>query len=115
MDDLTDEQRMSSAKAAESYYELAKNFYPQDYIPQLEDAWAASLDGAVRFGYTSGPVFEILSPHHLFREPDPPPDVGASGNCWGLWPLDARFRGHEFIIGAARMTTRPRTLFDKIC
>jgi hypothetical protein len=67
-DGLTIEQRLSTKAAATSYHELAKGFYAPHQQDAVDAAWQASLDRGEKFGYRSGPVFEILAPHHVFRD-----------------------------------------------
>jgi hypothetical protein len=69
MDGLTEAQRATALKAATSYYELAKRFYPADAVPAVEAAWAESLDYASRFGWPSV-AFDILAPRRVFRDLD---------------------------------------------
>ncbi len=80
MDGLTDEQRTASLHLATSNYELAKRFYPEDTVPAVEAAWAASLDEAARFGWPSA-VFYMLAPHRVFRDH---PELEATPQPGGL-------------------------------
>lgn len=34
---------------------------------RLEAAWSASKDECARFGFSSGPIWEVLAPHRVFR------------------------------------------------
>lgn len=68
MDGLTEEQRAAALKTAKAYYELAKDLYPASAVPAVEAAWAASLDWAARFGWSTV-VFDILAPRRVFSAP----------------------------------------------
>ena len=92
MEGLPVERRIALIKAATSYYELAKGFYPERIVPAIESAWAAILDYAARFGYTSS-VFTVLPPHHLFRDPEqvrPPPRDGFARRMPAVAPPSRR-------------------------
>lgn len=65
----TDEQRESGIKAATAVYELARGLYAHEEVAGVEAAWAGSLDHCAKFGWPS-PLFGMLQPRQIFREPD---------------------------------------------
>ena len=63
----TAEQRASSQRAAQTYFDLAKGFYPEAMRPALDAGWAASQEHAATYG-ASSPLFGIVTQDAVFRD-----------------------------------------------
>jgi len=68
MPNLTEGQRMSTLKTAQSFFDFAKSCYPAKVHNDLEKAWNSELEHGIDFGWPSF-LFETIRHRKFFRDP----------------------------------------------
>ncbi len=65
-DGAMQEWRDSAHHIADVWFDFIISMFGQtEQGKAAQAAWAAQKDYCERFGYRSGPVYEVLAPHHL--------------------------------------------------